>query len=278
MKYFIIDDFIEKNLCDHLIQDAKTMVQDKGFVNINVNRKHLVSSSLEFGSLVENSSHWKTLTDKIDSDSFLSFCKTKLDINEKMYLTNFFKIKSPSDSDISFKSLSNQKVKSISTSALVKYSFYRLYKNLLRKIKFSKMFFSKKLPVELLYDYSIAGDGYFREIHRDSDSRMIVFLLYLSSLPNETKGGSLDIFKLKENAKETLARPDPSMCEKIESITPKPGRLVVFKNDNNSYHSVEKLSDSKSSRYFIYGGFTLLSQNNPFITKGKLKTEFNFFE
>ena len=138
------------------------------------------------------------------------------------------------------------------------------------------MFFSKKLPVELLYDYSIAGDGYFREIHRDSDSRMIVFLLYLSSLPNETKGGSLDIFKLKENAKETLARPDPSMCEKIESITPKPGRLVVFKNDNNSYHSVEKLSDSKSSRYFIYGGFTLLSQNNPFITKGKLKTEFNF--
>ena len=61
MKYFYIDDFIEKNLCDHLIQDAKTMVQDKGFVNINVNRKHLVSSSLEFGSLVENSSHWRKL-------------------------------------------------------------------------------------------------------------------------------------------------------------------------------------------------------------------------
>ena len=42
---------------------------------VDVNRKHLVSSSLEFGSLVENSSHWKTLTDKIDSDSFLTSVK-----------------------------------------------------------------------------------------------------------------------------------------------------------------------------------------------------------
>jgi len=278
MKYFVIDNFIEKNLCDYLIQDANKIVPDGGFVTINVNRKHLVSSSLEFSSLINNSKYWKSFSEKIDSYDFLNFCKKKLEIDEKLYLTNFFKIKNPSKIEVLYKNLSNQKAKSISAYALIKYFVLRLYRNLLRRVKFSKLFFSKGIPVELLYDYSVAGDGYFREIHRDSDSRMIVFLLYLSSLPNETQGGSLDIFKLKENTKENLARPDLAMCEKVESITPKPGRLVVFKNDNNSYHSVEKLNNSKSSRYFIYGGFTMLSQKNPFVTKDKLRTEFNFFE
>ena len=66
-------------------------------------------------------------------------------------------------------------------------------------------------------------------------------MLYLNSLPSEVKGGSLDIFKLKNDIIEKPARPKKDMCEKIESIEPKPGRLVIFRNDETSYHSVKNL-------------------------------------
>ena len=278
MKYFIIDDLIEKDICDCLIRDVDKFTQNSGFLTINVNRQSLFSSSLEFGSLIEKSKYWKNLSQKIDSNDFLNFCKKKLEIDEKLYLTNFFKINNPSRLEKLYKIISNEKLKLISTYTLAKYFGFRLYRDLFRKIKFLKIFNFKGMPVELLYDYSKAGDGYFREIHRDSDSRMIVFLLYLNSLSDETEGGTLDIFNLKEGVSLNLARPDRSMCEKVESVKPKPGRLVIFKNDNTSYHSVEKLRGSKGSRCFIYGGFTLLSQDNPYITKDKMKTTFSAYE
>ena len=47
--------------------------------------------------------------------------------------------------------------------------------------------------MELLYDYSISPNGYFREIHRDSDARTIVFLIYLNDLSSEGTGGDLKL-------------------------------------------------------------------------------------
>jgi len=278
MKYLVIDNFIEQDTCNLLIQDVDKFVKNSKLLTVNINRQALFSSSLEFGSLVEKSEHWKKFTQKINSNDFLNFCKKKLNIDEKLYLTNFFKIENPSRLEKLYKSISNEKVKSAGTYTLAKYFAFRLYRDLLRKVKFSKIFNLKKIPVELLYDYSKAGNGYFREIHRDSDSRVIVFLLYLNSLSDQTKGGTLDIFKLKKGENENLAQPNKSMCEKIESVEPKPGRLVIFKNDNTSYHSVEKLNNSKDSRCFIYGGFTSLSQNNPFITQNNLETIFSNYE
>ena len=49
-----------------------------------------------------------------------------------------------------------------------------------------------KRRLTLLYDYSVSNEGYEREIHRDSDSRVIVFLLYLSSIEDDI-GGNLEI-------------------------------------------------------------------------------------
>ena len=37
----------------------------------------------------------------------------------------------------------------------------------------------------MLWNYAKAGNGYSIEIHRDSDSRLIVFLLYLNELTEE---------------------------------------------------------------------------------------------
>lgn len=278
MKYFVIDNFIEKKLCDFLIEDGNKFIINSKMNTINVNRQALFSSSLEFENLITNSEHWKKLSEKINSLEFLDFCKTKLEINKKLKLTNFFKIKKPSELQKLYKAVGNKKIKSISTLGLIKYTFFRFFRDIFRKIKYSKLFYSNSIPVEILYDYSKAGDGYFREIHRDSDSRLIVFLLYLNSLPDETKGGTLDIFKLKDNIKEKPARPEKEMCEKINSIKPKPGRLVVFRNDDTSYHSVEKLDNSKISRCFIYGGFTSLSQKSPFMKKNEIKTEYYIYD
>lgn len=278
MKYFVIDNFIEKKLCDFLIEDGNKFIINSKMNTINVNRQALFSSSLEFENLITNSEHWKKLSEKINSLEFLDFCKTKLEINKKLKLTNFFKIKKPSELQKLYKTVGNKKIRSISTFGLIKYTFFRFFRDIFRKIKYSKLFYSNSIPVEILYDYSKAGDGYFREIHRDSDSRLIVFLLYLNSLPDETKGGTLDIFKLKDNIKEKPARPEKEMCEKINSIKPKPGRLVVFRNDDTSYHSVEKLDNSKISRCFIYGGFTSLSQKSPFMKKNEIKTEYYIYD
>ena len=88
MKYFVIDNFIEKDICDYLIRDVDKFIQNSGLVTINVNRQALFSSSLEFESLIEKSEHWKNFSQKMNSNDFLNFCKKKLEIDEKLYLTN----------------------------------------------------------------------------------------------------------------------------------------------------------------------------------------------
>ena len=68
-------------------------------------------------------------------------------------------------------------------------------------------------------------------------------------------------------------------CKKIKSIKPKPGQLIVFLNDNNSFHGVEKMKNHSQSRDFIYGGFTLLNKKNPYIDKNnKVATEFHLYD
>ena len=156
----------------------------------------------------------------------------------------------------------------------------RIYRDLFRKIKFSKLFYPNKSAVELLYDYSKAGNGYSREIHRDSDNRLIVFILYLNapSKSDNHVGGDFDIYKLI-NGEKNIAQPDRKNCEKIENIKPEPGKLIVFLNESESFHGVEEMKNHSDYRYFIYGSFTLLNQKNPYIdNKSKLPTEFHLYD
>ena len=78
--------------------------------------------------------------------------------------------------------------------------------------------------------------------------------------------------------KKKLAQPDENSCELIESISPKAGRLVIFLNDETSYHAVKKMENSKNYRHFLYGGFTLLLGKNPLLKKtNKMKTNFDLY-
>ena len=134
--------------------------------------------------------------------------------------------------------------------------------------------------MELLYEFTKAGNGYSREIHRDTDNRIVVFLLYLNNAPTniDHQGGNFDVYKLIEGNKN-IVKPDEKSCKKIESIKPETGKLVVFLNENDSFHGVCEMKNHSDFRYFVYGSFSLLSQKNPYITnKTKLVTDFHIYE
>ena len=134
-----------------------------------------------------------------------------------------------------------------------------------------------KDAVELLIDFSIATKGYKREIHRDSDLRKYVFILFLNAI--DDSGGNFEIYRLKNKTKRYKPQPNRSECELVETFIPKPGMLMVFKNSVNAYHAVSEMT-GEQKRYFIYGGYTQLSGNIPETKKmstKKLPTEFHLY-
>lgn len=281
MKYFILNNFIDKESCIKLIEASNIHNPSRNKNEIHGGRQFLSSTGLEFNNLLENSKDWKKLEKKINSSEFLNFCLKKLDLTEnKFSLVNYFKIRNLNRFQKSYKRLNSINVGSITTKNLLIYFVMRFYRDIMRKIKFSKIFNVNKNVVELLFDYSKGGNGYSRKIHRDSDNRLIVFLIYLNapSFKNDHEGGNLDIYRLTNGDKNT-AFPDKKNCEKIKSIKPEAGKLIVFLNNNESFHGVEEMKNHSDIRHFIYGGFTLLNSKNPFITnKTSVDTEFHLYE
>ena len=279
MNYFVIKNFINPQDCKNLINDAKKLTDNKNYFKYHGNREDLTSSSLAYNQLLLESTNWKNLTNKINSKEFFEICCDKLGIDSgKFYIKNYFNISSPTPNQKIYKLMSGLKVNLIPNKSLLKYLAYRIYRDLVRKIKFSNLFNLSKKPVELLYSYSKAGNGYKREIHRDSDSRLIVFILYLNDLPENGEGGTLDIYRRIKDDKN-LAQPSYDSCEKIESIKPGLGKLVIFLNGDNSYHAVSEMKNYEGFRYFIYGSFTLLADKNEFIkNKSNLSTDYHNYE
>jgi hypothetical protein len=270
-RYKVINNFISKDLCFKLINDAG-IIHDDSFVKIQTNRNFLSSSSIYFNELKEKSSCWKDFTKNINSNNFLIECCNNLKVDPTQFRkVNFFNIQNDNKYFIKFKNIGAKKIQSLSLISILKYFLFKLARQIYRKIKYSKFFNSDCIPVELLYDYSKAENGYYNNIHRDTDSRIIVFLIYLNTIDGE--GGNLELYK-----KIKKSTSDQFEYELIEKIHPEPGKLVIFLNEDDSYHGVSLLKNASSSRHFLYGGFTSLSQNNPFITKKILNTQFNLYD
>ena len=159
---------------------------------------------------------------------------------------------------------------------LIFYQFFKLYRTLTRYLKF---YFSSKNYIELIYDYSKSPNGYKREIHRDSDSRTIVFLIYLNRLSDKGEGGNLRLYKYSKELQKIPSRPKEEECELIEDILPETGKLITFLNSYDSLHDVSEMKNHDGYRHFLYGSFTLLAKKNPLLkkSKGGLKTNFNSF-
>lgn len=277
MRYKILESFIDEKTCAELISDAKKYSQNDNLKVLN-NRLILPSSSIGFLNLIEKSEAWNKLHEYLNSQSFLKILQKELKIDEKNFLvTNFFFNKKPSSLLKKYKTLNSKKMSTVGNYSLLFYVFFKFYRSIQRRIKY---FFTTKKFVELLYDYSISPNGYFREIHRDSDSRTIVFLIYLNQLSLNGSGGELNLFKYNKENQNIPSQPNEQDCSLIQSIPPKTGRLVTFLNSHDSLHSVSKMENHDELRHFLYGSFTLLAKKNNFLKNsiGKLKTNFNIFE
>jgi len=279
VEYFVINNFLNKEYCKNLIKDVEQFIDEDEFFKYHGNRNDLSSTALPFYDLLKESENWKKLANKLNSSKFFIECCNKLELDPNQFcIKDYFKLNSPTSNQIKFKKLSNRKLNLTASRSLIKFFIYRAYRDLNRKIRFSKLFNLNKRPLELLYNYAKAGNGYFRDIHRDSDNRLIVFLLFFNELSAEAEGGTLDIYKLIKKD-ENLATPAYSSCKKIQSIKPEAGKILVFRNEEDSYHAVSCMKNHSGFRYFVYGSFTLLAERNPYIkNKSKLGTDFMIYE
>ena len=80
---------------------------------------------------------------------------------------------------------------------------------------------------------------------------------------------------------ETLPDPQPpaDAVRLLAKIDPEPGCLVVFENNETSYHSVPEMVGFDDERFFIYGGLTVLSGRAPPFKgrQNKLSTDFKMY-
>ena len=277
MKFKVIDNFIDKTMCNELIEDAKKHCQNDHIEVLN-KRLLLASTSEPFTNLLKRSKAWNIFHNRLNSQEFLSETLNYLDCDNKMFhISNFFFKKDYSKFHKKFKNIGSKKIVNVSILGLIFFIFYKIYRNFLRIIKYK---FSKQKYVELLYDYSKSPNGYYREIHRDTDSRTVVFLLYLNELSPDASGGELCFYKYKHDNKKIPPQPHNNDCQIIKTIPPLPGRMVVFLNSNDSLHSVNVMQNHNEYRHFIYGSFTLLGKKNSLISNSskKLKTNFNLLD
>ena len=77
MRYFSIDNFIDKELCEKLIEASESNNFSKNKTLIHGQRQFLSSTDEEFHNLLNSSKDWKNLEDKINSLEFLNFCQKK---------------------------------------------------------------------------------------------------------------------------------------------------------------------------------------------------------
>ena len=279
MHYKIINNFISKEFCTRLIDDANKILADDNKFSIHGGRVALTSTNINFIKLIEGSENWSNLVKKISSEEFFKFCCDELGINNnKFKTTKFLNNTKLSKFEKLYKEMNNKPLLQFNSNQILKYLLFRFYKVSWMSVKMKFLSFTK-LPIELLYDYSTALNGYKREIHRDSDERILVFLLYLNKISVDAKGGDLEVYKLKnDNVERYSSQPNEEECLLVEKINPDNGKLVIFRNDDTSYHAVSEMKNNKILRHFLYGGFTLLSGQNPFIkNSNKSKTSFNTY-
>lgn len=289
-----IENFLTKKQCDDLIDDASNIIK-RNNSTIHGGRIMIPSTNSAFKNLVKESKNWNLLHKRINNQEILNLlldniANDKKPSNYKKWLNNKrFSISNKLTSienligknlTKKWKRILDKEVKSIPNNKLFLTLIINIIDDFYRIISSIIDYLFNKNNLILFYDYSISNLGYTRSIHRDSDSRVIVMLLYLNNLEKEVKGGSLEIYKTKKRGKYPPFIPyDES--SKVQDIKPVAGKLVIFLNTANAYHAVSKMSHSSFGRHFIYGGFTMNSSFGSLAlkgSKGKSPTEYYIYK
>ena len=285
-RFFVEDDFISEGQCTLLGSIAQKHFSSRDIgPSVHGGRQMHPNTDLDFRELLKSSEKWKQLDDKLSSEEFCQNILQKLGFEaperkfrlyQIIYLGIF--ISRPFFGKIK-KYASKSAASKLPTKVIVAILVARCFHVVRRFIIGGMSLLAGKKPIELLYDYSASTNGYGREIHRDSDSRRVVFLLYLNELSAEAEGGALEFYRLRQPHENFPPQPDGSSCELTEEIKPAAGRLVCFRNTSTAYHAVRTMKGHRSTRHFIYGGYTQLFGRNSDITNStkKLKIEWSLY-
>ena len=280
INYKVIDNFLSAEECDKLIEDSNNFLDTESSSVIHGGRTYVSCVDDRFQELRSKSILWKNLTNKLSGNNFFHECCEYLSIDPKKFnIIKYFNNRRTSSYELKYQKINKLALQTLTMKQIIKYLLVRAFKKI-KKIISVDIINIKKQPVEMLYDYSAAVNGYGREIHRDSDSRLIVCLLYLSSLSKESVGGNLKLYKHNDiERSKFVAQPQDKDCQLIDTIEPKKGRLVIFENTEKSYHSVDKIENNTTTRHFVCANFTILKGKNPQMRNSinSLKTPFHMY-
>ena len=291
----VYDNFLSKKECDELIQEASNIAKKDNY-EVMGGRFVIPWRSTIFKGLISKSRIWKSIKEKMPEEAFRIF--NKISENNTKKETYFKKWKNRKRfyfvEDIyslskyilskklykSYRKRLDMPSRMIPNNALILYGLLGILDNIYRKLRSIYDLIIGKVPLIPLFEYNASFKGYAREVHRDTDSRVFVCILYLNELRDDNisnSGGSLEIYEKIKNKDFYAPQPINNDVKKIINIEPKPGRFVFFFNQSNSYHAVNKMSFFKKGRHFIYGGFSLqssLGSAAKFKSKGNLPTNY----
>ena len=126
-----------------------------------------------------------------------------------------------------------------------------------RRSSIISKFFEKTVNLDI--DFSTSKKGYFRKAHRDRDTRIVSFLLYLNTI-DKKMGGEFEVYEYLDDNKifDSLKRfPDDTKVRLVDKFSPKSGQLFFFLSTPDSYHGVSKFISDDEDRVFIYGSYSL---------------------
>jgi len=264
---------LDAETSDSLVIDLQRFGSKDRLSAIHGGRFALPNTSDEFKHLLSKSEPWREIYRKLSSAEFLSTCMEQLDmLPVRVELNPYFSQQIIPQKLQRVNALKSKRIQETRLSEIFAYLVYSLWKRFSFYLFRLRHWFSKKIQLDILFDVSRAENGYVREIHRDSDSRYVVFLLYLNELPEKGEGGELNLFEYTGERKNALVpQPDPENCTLIRKIIPTKGKLVIFKNDLEAFHSVSEMSGFDEERIFCYGSFTVLSGSNPNFNNSTIK-------
>ena len=278
----VVDEWLDSDTCQRLMNDGDLLCPTtKGRV-FHGGRHFVPNTSDNWNRLCRESDAWRSLERRLGSREFLSWIMSELGSGSGSSDLVPVQLYSAPRSAIARFFRGPEVVELPRRSQPLKWAKSSLYHALLglrRRIRFHlTRILHRRNAVELLCDYSRASNGYGRVIHRDSDMRRYVFLLYLNTL-DDADGGDLDVYRLADPSNGSPAWPDDNQCVLERSVRPAEGRLVVFRNAHDSFHGVSTMQGHDSIRHFIYGGFTQLGGTNPDMigSTEAISTEFHLY-
>ena len=133
----------------------------------------------------------------------------------------------------------------------------------------------RQSDVALSFDISVAHDGYTREVHRDSDSRIAAMVVYLDDF-SAGEGGTFLVHqhKIQKSMDEYEPQPAPSNVVISREYRPKANLGLLFLNVPNAYHSVPVIRNAHGWRKFFYLGISLVGKK---AWKNQFRFDYNRF-